>query len=145
MLGKWTLGLGLSLAAAGSVAAAATAMSVKVEMKKVVEPASNALFAIGGYVDPANGPDALKVPAARWTEAATAAQKLQTVAHSLSLKGRAKPGRQWAKFVRAMNADTAAALKAAKAHDGAGLSAAANNLSDTCSACHAKFKPQTAG
>jgi cytochrome c556 len=138
------LGLLLALLAAGPVAAAGARMSVKVEMKKVVEPASNTLFGVGGDVDPANGPDAAKVPAARWTEAGVAAQKLHAVALGLAQKGRAKPGALWKKSVADMTRLTAAAQKAAAAHDGAKLAQAANDLSDNCAACHAKYKPQTA-
>jgi cytochrome c556 len=113
----------LGLLALGTEAVAAR-LSVKVEMKQVVEPASNTVFNIGGQVDPANGADAKATPA-EWTSAATAARKLAAVAAALNEKGRAK------------------AAKAAAAHDGAGLSKAANDLSDNCSACHAKYKPQT--
>ena len=128
----------LSLASA----AFAAQLSVKAEMKRVVEPASNVVFGVGGDVDPANGPDALKVPAARWDEAAKSAKALEAVAVGLNAKGRTKPGADWAHFVKDMSAESDRALKAALAKDGAGLSAAANDISDTCSACHAKFKPQ---
>jgi cytochrome c556 len=121
----------------------AAALSVKAEMKQVVEPASNTLFGVGGDVDPANGPDAAKVAASRWTEAATAATKLKAVATGLSEKGRAKPGPEWATFARQMAELSDKAMKAAAAHDGAGLAQAANDLSDNCAACHTKFKPQT--
>jgi hypothetical protein len=133
----------VSLLALGSAALAAT-LTVKAEMKQVVEPASNTLFAVGGEVDPANGPDQPKAPDARWTEAADAAKALEGVADGLNAKGRAKPGPEWAAFAKQMDEASEAALKAALAKDGAGLSAAANNLSDTCSGCHAKFKMQTA-
>ena len=127
---------------ASPMALAAAAMSVKAEMKKVVEPASNTLFAVGGDVDPANGDDAKKVPAARWQQALVAAQKLEAVANGLNAKGRAKPGPQWAGFAKQMQDTTGRAVKAAQARDGAALAQAANDLSDNCSACHAKYKPQ---
>lgn len=131
----------LALLALGAEAVAARP-SVKVEMKKVVEPASNTVFNIGGQVDPANGADAKATPA-EWTSAATAAQKLADVAAGLNEKGRAKAGKDWPVFVKEMADLSAKAAKAAAAHDGAGLSKAANDLSDNCSACHAKYKPQT--
>jgi cytochrome c556 len=137
--------VGAALLALGSAAAAAVPMSVKEEMKQVVEPGSNTLFAVGGDADPTNGPPPPKIADARWKEAATAAQALKNVAATLNDKGRAKPGADWATFVKQMNDTSAAALKAANAKDGAGLSTAANALSDTCSSCHAKYKPQTAG
>src|SRR3954447_8023434 len=79
-----------ALLATGAVAAA----SSKIEMKQVVEPASNTLFAVGGDVDPANGPDAAKVPAARWSEGLQAAQALQAVAEHLN-GAQKQPGQEW--------------------------------------------------
>lgn len=55
-----SLALILSLSLTGSALAAG--LSVKDEMKSVVDPATNTIFAVGGDVDPANGPDAAKVP-----------------------------------------------------------------------------------
>ena len=135
-------------AALGAIAlgsgGAAARLSVKAEMKKVVEPASNTLFAVGGEVDPANGPDAKATPA-RWAQAATASKRLQAVAAGLSQKGRTKPGKDWPVFVKQMADLSAKATAAAAAHDGAKLSQAANDVSDNCAACHAKYKPQTGG
>jgi cytochrome c556 len=124
-------------------AAEAAELSVKDEMKQVVEPASNTLFSVGGDADPANGPDAAKVADARWKEAADAALKLKEVADRLNDAGRAKAGAEWAGYVKGFGDQSAAALKAAQAKNGAGLSTAANALSDSCSACHAKYKPQS--
>jgi cytochrome c556 len=123
-----------------AVAAEAADLTVKAEMKQVVEPASNVLFSVGGDADPANGPDALKVPGERWKAAADAALQLKEVAAKLNDAGRAK----WRGFVRDFADESTAALAAANAKDGAALSTAANALSDTCSACHAKYKPQMA-
>ena len=125
-------------------AAEAADLTVKAEMKQVVEPASNTLFAVGGDADPANGPDAAKLPEARWKEAADAARELEKVAAKLNDAGWAKAGPEWRGFVKDFADQSTAALTAANAKDGAALSMAANALSDTCSACHAKFKPQTA-
>jgi cytochrome c556 len=125
-------------------AAEAAELTLQAEMKQVVEPASNTLFSVGGDADPANGPDAAKVPDERWKAAADAALALKEVAAKLDDAGRARAGADWAGYVKDMANASAAALKAAQAKDGAGLSAAANALSDTCSACHAKYKPQTA-
>ncbi len=130
--------LGLSLGGA----ALAAAMTVKDEMKTVVDPATNTIFAVGGEVDPANGPDAAKVPAARWAEALAAAQKLKGAAAHLTGPQK-QPGEEWTKsaadFAKlAADAETAAAKK-----DGAGFSSAANGLGDTCTACHSKYKTQS--
>jgi hypothetical protein len=59
--------------ASAVTAVEAAELTVKAEMKQVVEPASNVLFSVGGDADPANGPDAAKVPDARWKEASEAA------------------------------------------------------------------------
>ena len=138
------LAIALGLAALAAVAEAAE-LTVQAEMKQIVEPASNTLFSVGGDADPANGPDAPKVADARWTDAADAARQLGAVAAGLNDKGRVRPGAEWTAFVKDFAAQSAAARKAANARDGAGLSTAANALSDACSACHAKYKPQTAG
>jgi len=133
----------LAGALAGETALAAGPASIKDEMKQVVEPASNTLFGVGGDVDPANGPDAAKVPDSRWGEAAAAAKALKGVATGLTAKDRAKPGAEWAGFAKQMADLSDKALAAATKKDGAALAQAANDLSDNCSACHAKFKPQT--
>lgn len=130
------------LAAVG--AAEAAEITLKAEMKQVVEPASNTLFSVGGDADPANGPDAAKVPDARWKEAADAALQLKDVAARLNDASRAKGGPAWRGLVKEFSDQSDMALKAARAKDGAALSTAANALSDTCSACHAKYRPQTA-
>ncbi|HEV7383545.1 MAG TPA: hypothetical protein VGN89_01615, partial [Phenylobacterium sp.] len=107
---KVPLALILSLSLA--TAALAAGMTVKDEMKTVVDPATNTIFAVGGDVDPANGPDAAKVPAARWAEALAAAQKLKASAADLTGPQK-QPGADWTKsaadFAKlAADAETAA-------------------------------------
>ena len=130
--------IGLSLAGA----AVAAGMSVKDEMKSVVDPATNTIFAVGGDVDPANGPDPAKVPAARWQEALKAAQALKAAAADLNGPQK-QPGPEWTKSAADFAKLAADAEKAAMKKDGAGFSAAANGLGDTCTACHSKYKAQT--
>ncbi len=137
------LAIALGLAALAAVAEAAE-LTVQAEMKQIVEPASNTVFSVGGDADPANGPDAPKVPDARWMEAADAATQLGAVAAGLNDKARVRPGAEWTAFVKDFAAQSAAVSKAANARDGSALSTAANALSDTCSACHAKYRPLTA-
>jgi cytochrome c556 len=134
---------GLSLATAAL--AVSPALSVKDEMKQIVEPASNTLFAVGGEVDPANGPGQPKAAAARWTAAVEAAAALKGVASDLQTPTLARDAAGWQDFARQMAAASAAAEQAARTRDGAGLAAAANALSDTCSGCHARYMPRTAG
>ncbi len=66
-------------------------------MKAIVDPATTTIFAVGGDVDPANGPDAAKVPAARWAEALAAAQKLKAPAANLNSPANKAKGPVWAK------------------------------------------------
>ena len=127
-----------TLTAAAALAADA---SVKDEMKQVVEPAANTIFSVGGDVDPANGPDAAKVPPARWAEAASAAHALQGVATALNGPQK-QPGDEWTKAAGDFAKLAADAENAAKKTDGAGLSKAANDLGDVCTACHSKYKKQ---
>ena len=122
-------------------AALAAEMTVKDEMKAVVDPATKTIFAVGGDVDPANGPDAAKVPAARWAEALAASQKLRASAAHL-VGPQKQPGEVWTKSAADFARLAADAEKAAMAKDGAGFSKAANDLGDTCTACHSKYKKQ---
>ncbi|THD77705.1 MAG: hypothetical protein E7812_13165 [Phenylobacterium sp.] len=140
---KFLLALAFAALAAVGAQAAGTALSVKDEMKTVVDPASTTLFAVGGEVDPANGPDAAKVPPARWEEAGAAAARLEAIAAGLQQPGRAKDAGPWMTYAKQMAVTAGAAGKAAQARNGAGLSQAANDLSDTCSGCHAKYRPKT--
>ena len=117
-------------------------LSIKDEMKTVVEPASNLLFAVQGEVDPANSPGP-PAPAARWTAAADAAGKLKGIAVSMTDPARAKDTGQWVSLSQEMGEAADKALKAARAHDGAGFSDAVNAMSDNCAACHGKYKAQT--
>jgi hypothetical protein len=133
----------VATAVAAGAQAATHALTVKEEMQSVVDPASNLLFAVGGEVDPANGPDAAKVAPARWSEAAAAAAKLQSVAASLQQPRRAKDKGAWMGYARQLSTTADAAARAAAARNGAALSQAANDLSDVCSACHAKYRPKT--
>src|SRR5260221_13625980 len=75
----------------------AAGMSVKAEMKQVVDPATNTIFAVGGDVDPANGPDAAKVPAARWAEALAAAKALKAPGAHVTAAAYRKKGPVWTK------------------------------------------------
>ena len=130
--------LGLSIAGA----AVAAGLSLKDQMKSVVEPASNALFAVGGDVDPANGPDAAKVTDARWQEGLKAAHALTTVAADIN-RAQQESEPAWTQAAGDFARLAAAAETAAQARDGAGFSTAANALADTCTACHTKYKPKT--
>lgn len=129
-------------AAALATAALAAEVSVKDDMKQVVDPATNTIFAVGGDVDPANGPDAAKVPAARWAEALAAAQKLKGSGAILTGAAYKSKGPVWTKSAADFAKLAAAAEAAAAKKDGAGFSKAANDLGDTCTACHSKFKDQ---
>jgi cytochrome c556 len=137
---KSSVALILALSLGG--AAFAADMTVKDEMKAVVEPATNTIFAVGGDVDPTNGPDAAKVPAARWAEALAAAQKLKASAADLTGPQK-QPGAEWTKSAADFAKLADDAVKAAGKKDGAAFSKAANDLADTCTACHSKYKKQS--
>jgi hypothetical protein len=110
------------LAAASALVLGAAGPTVKDEMKSVVDPTSNVIFAVGGEVDPSNGPDAAKVGPERC---------------------QARPGEAWTKAAEQLRDLAATVESAARAKDGAKLSGAANDLGDTCSACHSKYKTQS--
>lgn len=129
------------LAAAASAALAADSGAVQREMKFVVDPASNLLFAIGGQVDPANGPAATPVTAVRWREAGQAAGKIKRVAAEMQTPAQIRPGREWMTDSTRMADLSEAAERAARAKDRARLAQAANDLGDVCTTCHAKYRP----
>jgi cytochrome c556 len=134
-----SLAVALTLSLAG--AALAAGMTVKDEMKALVDPASNTVFAVGGEVDPANGPDAAKVPEARWQQALLAAQALKQAAKDL-YGPQIQPGEVWTKSAADFAKLAGDAEHAAQKKDGAAFSKAANDLGDTCTACHSKYKKQ---
>ena len=131
----------LCLALAG--AAVAAEADVKIEMKAVVGPATDTIFAVGGEVDPANGPDAAKVPAARWAEALAAAGKLKAPADHLTAGTYRAKGPVWTTSAADFARLVGDAQAAARTKDGAALSKAANDLGDVCTACHSKYKKQS--
>jgi cytochrome c556 len=141
MLHKTGAALTACLLAVASASLAQSGLSIKDEMKTVVDPASNVVFAVGGEADPANDPKP-HLTDARWAEAAAAAEKLKAVAASLADPARAKDQVVWLTDAKSMGDIADAALKAARTKDGAALSAAANNLGDSCTTCHSKYKPQ---
>ena len=67
--------------AGGSVAKG----TIKEQMKVIVQPSADTLFAVGGAVDPANGPDAPKVEASKWTDAGKAAEAIKSSGASMLL------------------------------------------------------------
>jgi hypothetical protein len=136
------LALTACLAAIG--VAAADGASIKTEMSSVIDPSSTLIFTIGGEVDPANAPGAPTTPE-RWAQAADAAGKLKDEANWLMLKGQAKDHGFWMSDAKLLRGAAAAAERAAIAHNAGDFSAAANNLGDTCTTCHSRYKPQTAG
>jgi hypothetical protein len=81
--------------------------------------------------------------AARWAEAQAAAAKLRAPAAHLTAAAYKDKGPVWTQSAADFARLAAAAEAAAKKNDGAAFSKAANDLGDTCTACHSKFKPQT--
>jgi hypothetical protein len=131
-----------SLAAAAGAALAADSGAVQREMKIVVDPASNLLFAIGGEVDPANGPAATPVSGVRWREAGQAAGKIKRVAAAMQTPAQIQPGREWMIDSKRMADLSEAAEHAARGKDRARLAQAADDLGDVCTTCHAKYRPK---
>lgn len=136
-----TLAILLAFTAAATATAAPKTSPVKALMTKTVTPASNVVFAVGGEADPSNSP--LSVPAKRWAEAAAAAAQLKAAGQRMQKPPLAKDQRQWARYAAQLATVSDRAQKAALGHNGARLSQAANDLGESCSACHAKYKPQT--
>jgi cytochrome c556 len=141
--------LSLALVAGAALAAAKpdtpTPMpKVQAQMKAVVDKTSTDLFNTAGAADPANGSDQQLPDAAGWTRIKADADKLKVVADWLQdpKNGKATEA-DWMKAAKSMSTLSAAASKAAAARDAKGLAQAANDLSDTCTACHSVYKKQS--
>jgi cytochrome c556 len=141
----------LASALAASAAAAAVAPNtptpmptVKAKMKDVVDKSSTDLFNVAGAADPANGADQKLPDTAGWATLKKEADGLKEVADWMldpKVGKTAEPN--WTKSAKDMSAFSAAASKAAAAKDAKALAQAANDLSDTCTACHKYYKNQS--
>jgi hypothetical protein len=137
-----------TLAAPGALAAPrahkpAPMPAVRAKMKAVVDPASSELFNLAGAADPENGPDQTLPDTAGWAKLKTDADGLKDVAEWMRKPANGPTGQPaWMKAASAMASLSAAASKAAAAHDPKALAKAANDLSDTCTACHSVYKAQ---
>lgn len=138
-------GLAVLIVAGGAAAAKLDHPSpmpkVAVLMKSVVDKASNDLFAQAGVADPANGADQKLPDAKGWAAIQADAARLESIAIALQSPKTGKTKEiNWMVQARAMGAASSAAKKAALARDPGALAQAANDLADTCSACHAVYK-----
>lgn len=116
---------------------------VKARMKAVVDKASTDLFNTAGEADPENGPDQKLPDAAGWARLKADADQLQAAARfMLDPKIGKTSEAKWTGAARAMADLSAAASRAAAARDPKALAKAANDLSDTCTACHSVYKKQ---
>ena len=117
--------------------------AVKTKMKSVVDKSSTDLFNVAGEADPANGKDQKLPGAAGWAKLKKEADGLKTVADWMLKPANGKTTEaNWTKSAKDMSALSAAASKAAAAKDAKALAQAANDLSDTCTACHKYYKKQ---
>jgi len=150
-MSRFTILIALCAVAAGTAAFGAVTPNtatpmpqVQAKMKSIVDKASTDLFNMAGQADPANGADAKKPDAASWAKAKAQADQLKAVADwMLEAKNGKTTEAKWTDSAKAMSTLSAAASKAAAAHDAAGLAKAANDLSDTCTACHSVYKKQS--
>jgi len=142
------LAFAAAIGAGGALAARMDSPSpmpkVAVLMKSVVDRASTNLFNQAGAADPANGADQ-KLPDARgWSRIKTDADRLKSIALALQSPKTGKVHEiNWMVQAKAMATASDAASKAAAMRNPAALAQAANDLSDTCSACHAIYKKQS--
>jgi hypothetical protein len=119
---------------------------VKAQMKAIVDKTSTDLFNTAGEADPANGADAKTPDAAGWAKLKAEADKLKAQGDWLQVPANGKTTEpNWMKAAKAMSQTSAAASKAAAARDAKALAQAANDLSDTCTACHKFYKKQDGG
>jgi len=139
--------LAASLIASAALAAVApntpTPMPAVKDKMKAVDTDSSDLFNVAGAADPANGADQKLPDAAGWAKLKKESDSLKSVADWMMDAKNGKPAEaNWAKAAKDMSALSAAASKAAAAKDAKALAQAANDLSDTCTACHKIYKKQ---
>ena len=101
-------------------------------MVKIIYPASDALFYIESRTPKTD---------AEWTVLEGQALMVAESANLLMLPGRARDQKQWMADSKLMLDAGAAALKAAKAKDVAGIVALSDQLYESCTSCHKHYRP----
>lgn len=102
-------------------------------MKKVIDPAANAVFAAG------NAEDASKVSPAQWKAMLEGAGVLQESGRLLLAAPRSNPDPEWTRTAQLMIAAGAEANAAAVARNHDGAFEAGGKLYEACNGCHSKF------
>jgi cytochrome c556 len=101
-------------------------------MVKIIYPASDALFYIESRTPKTD---------AEWTTLEGQALMVAESANLLMLPGRARDQKQWMADSKLMLEAGAAAVKAAKAKDVAGIVALSDQLMESCTSCHKNYRP----
>ncbi|MDP2053024.1 MAG: hypothetical protein Q8N52_09005 [Acidobacteriota bacterium] len=101
-------------------------------MVKIIYPASDALFYIESRTPKTD---------AEWTTLEGQALMVAESANLLMLPGRARDQKQWMADSILMLEAGAAAVKAAKAKDVAGIAALSDQLMESCTSCHKNYRP----
>lgn len=101
-------------------------------MVKIIYPASDALFYIESRTPKSD---------AEWTVLEGQALMVAESANLLMLPGRARDQKQWMADSKLMLDAGAAAYKAAKAKDVAGIAALSDQLMESCTSCHKNYRP----
>jgi cytochrome c556 len=131
-----TLCLGCAVAAQQAAAPAVnTVASVKQIMEAMVEPGSDAVFKAAADA-PTDADDNA------WAAIRNAAVTVSESGNLLMLGDRVKDRTDWMKMSRAMVDAGARALKAATDKNADALSAAGDEIYNTCETCHAKYLTQ---
>jgi cytochrome c553 len=101
-------------------------------MVKIIYPASDALFYIESRTPKSDS---------EWTVLEGQALMVAESANLLMLPGRARDQKQWMADAQLMLDAGAAAYKAAKAKDVAGIAALSDQLMESCTSCHKNYRP----
>src|SRR5687767_11195702 len=131
--------LALSVIVAASLAQAASSRppmrnvgTMSDLMVKIIYPASDALF----YVE-----SRTPKTETEWTVLEGQALMVAESANLLMMPGRARDQKQWMADSKLMLDAGAAAYKAAKAKDVAGIAALSDQLMESCTSCHKNYRP----
>jgi cytochrome c556 len=101
-------------------------------MVKVLYPYADSLFYIETRTPTSD---------AEWTALETQTMIFAETANLLMLPGRARDQKQWMADAKLMLDAGAAALKAVKARDVAGIAALNDQLYQSCTSCHSHYRP----
>jgi hypothetical protein len=117
-----------------------TTLDVKQVMNWVMDPNANVVFNAVATIVTEHGEENVEPKTdAEWNTVRNSAAVILEAGNLLMLPGRARPEGEWNEKAKALSTAAEAALQATDVKDPEALFAAAGDLYEACSACHARF------